>query len=72
VPSGPTSQVVTEFFKRLQDGKLSRAEALRQAQLAVMRQGRTPDGKSADYSNPFCWAAFVLMGEYRNHDDGIP
>jgi CHAT domain-containing protein/tetratricopeptide (TPR) repeat protein len=69
VPSGPTSQVVTEFFKHLQEGKTSRAESLRQAQLSVLRQGRTPDGKSADYSTPFCWAAFVLMGEYEDHND---
>jgi CHAT domain-containing protein len=71
VPSGPTSQVVTEFFKHLQEGKVSRAEALRQAQLTVLRQGRTPDGKPADYSTPFCWAAFVLMGEYENHNDSL-
>ena len=69
VPSGPTSQLVTEFFRRLKEGNVSRAEALRQAQLTVMRQGRTPDGQSTDYSSPFCWAAFVLMGEYENHID---
>jgi CHAT domain-containing protein/tetratricopeptide (TPR) repeat protein len=66
VPSGPTSQMVTEFFKGLKDGKVSRAEALRQAQLKVMRGGRTPDGKSADYSSPFCWAAWGLYGEWEN------
>ena len=65
VPTGPTCQLVTEFFKHLKEGKLDRAEALRQAQLTVMRSGRTADGKSADYSSPFCWAAFVLVGEYR-------
>jgi len=65
VPSGPTSQLVPEFFKQLQDGKMDKAEALRQAQLKVLRQGQALDGKSADYSSPFCWAAFVLMGEYR-------
>ena len=65
VPTGPTSQLVPEFFKKLKEGKVSRAEALRQAQLTVMRNGRSPDGKPADYSSPFSWAAFVLMGEYR-------
>jgi len=65
VPSGPTSQLVPELFKRLKEGKVDRAEALRQAQLAVLRQGRGPDGRAADYSSPFCWAAFVLIGEYR-------
>jgi hypothetical protein len=65
VPSGPTSQLVPEFFKQLKEGKLDRAEALRQAQLIVLRQGQGSDGKPADYSSPFCWAAFVLMGEYK-------
>jgi CHAT domain-containing protein len=65
VPSGPTGQLVTEFFKRLKEGKLDKAEALRQAQLQVIQQGQSPDGKTADYSDPFCWAAFVLMGEYK-------
>ena len=65
VPSGPTSQLVPEFFKRLKEGKVDRSEALRQAQLQVLRQGQGSDGKPTDYSTPFCWAAFVLMGEHR-------
>ncbi len=63
VPSGPTGQLVTEYFKRLKEGKTDRAEALRQAQLTVMCNGKTADGKAADYASPFCWAAFVLIGE---------
>jgi CHAT domain-containing protein len=65
VPSGPTGQMVTEFFKGLKEGKVDRAEAVRQAQLKVMREGRTPDSKTADYSSPFCWAAWGLYGEWR-------
>jgi CHAT domain-containing protein len=62
---GPTGQIVAEFFKNLKEGKMDRAEALRQAQLTVLRHGRSLDGKPADYSSPFCWAAFVLLGEYQ-------
>jgi CHAT domain-containing protein len=65
VPSDPTGQLVTEFFKGLKSGTMNRAEALRQAQLTVLRSGQTAQGKPADYSSPFCWAAFVLAGEYR-------
>jgi len=65
VPTGPTTQLVTEFFRHIKEGKLSRAEALRQAQLTVLREGRSPNGKPSDYSDPFCWAPFVLVGEYR-------
>lgn len=55
---------MTELFKRLKQGETDRAEALRQAQLTVMRNGKTADGKAADYASPLCWAAFVLIGEY--------
>ena len=65
VPTGPTGQLVTEFFKNLKAGKVNKAKALRQAQLKVMRQGRNPDGKTSDYSSPFCWAAFTLIGDWR-------
>ncbi|MCL4217211.1 MAG: CHAT domain-containing protein [Candidatus Hydrogenedentes bacterium] len=65
VPSGPTTQLVPEFFKHLEDGSVDRAEALRQAQLTVLREGRSLGGEPTDYSPPFCWAAFVLIGEYQ-------
>ena len=63
VPSPATRQLVTEFFKHLKEGKLDKAEALRQAQLTVMRSGREPKNQPADYSAPLYWGAFVLMGE---------
>jgi CHAT domain-containing protein len=56
---------VTEFFKNVKEGKVDRAEALRAAQLSVLRGGSSPEGRSADYASPFCWAAYVLVGEYR-------
>ena len=65
VPTGPTRQLVAEFFKQLKEGNVDRAEALRVAQLSVLRAASSSDGRSVDYSSPFCWAAFVLMGEYR-------
>lgn len=61
--SAATTQLVTEFFKPLKEGKADKAEALRQAQLTVMHSGRDLDGQSTDYSAPFYWAAFVLVGE---------
>jgi len=65
VPSGPTCQLVTEFFKEMKFGKYNKAEALRRAQLKVINEGTNPIGNSTNYSSPFCWAAFILMGEYR-------
>jgi len=64
VPSEPTGQLVMEFFKQLREGT-DKTEALRQAQLVVMRQGVYPKDRSISYSDPFCWAAFVLTGEWK-------
>jgi CHAT domain-containing protein len=57
-----TSQLMLEFHRRLrtQDAgrrTASKAEALRQAQLKLLR--------SNDYAHPFFWAGFVLVGDGR-------
>ena len=51
--SKATSQLMIEFHRRLIGG-LSAAEALRDAQLSVMRSGR--------YAHPFYWASFIVLG----------
>ncbi|MEW6279903.1 MAG: CHAT domain-containing protein [Candidatus Eremiobacterota bacterium] len=51
-----TATLMVEFYRQLSDGK-SKAEALRQAQLKVLREPR--------WSNPACWAAFELIGDWR-------
>ena len=48
-----TSELMAEFYKNLRS--MSRAEALQQAQLAMMNK----------YENPYYWGAFVLYGDYR-------
>lgn len=65
VPTEPTSMLTEKFFQLLKDGDMSRAEALRQAQLAVLDHGRKVQSKTSLHAEPFCWAAFELMGEYR-------
>ncbi|MEO0948528.1 MAG: CHAT domain-containing protein, partial [Cyanobacteria bacterium J06641_5] len=52
VPDEPTSKLMVEFYRNLDRG-LSKAQALRQAMLAV---------KSTD-PQPFSWAGFQLAGE---------
>lgn len=51
VPSQETSQLMGKFYSLMADG-LSKADALRQAKLSVMK----------DSPNPFYWGAFVLVG----------
>jgi CHAT domain-containing protein len=54
-----TREVMTEYYTGLKQG-LGRREALRQAQLAMLkRQGR---------SHPFYWASFIQSGEWKNLD----
>ena len=58
VPSGPTGELVTQFFRNLKDGKLSRPEALRAAQLSILK-------RAGQYVDPFYWGAWQLYGEWR-------
>ncbi|NUQ70519.1 MAG: CHAT domain-containing protein [Chthonomonadales bacterium] len=54
-----TRTLMVEFYRRLSSGspsKLSTAEALRQAQLAVARDPR--------YRHPYYWAPFILTGNW--------
>jgi CHAT domain-containing protein len=49
--------VMERFYSGLQSGAISKAEALRQARLTVMRT----DG----FARPFFWAPFILIGSWR-------
>ncbi|HIK30288.1 MAG TPA: CHAT domain-containing protein [Oscillatoriales cyanobacterium M59_W2019_021] len=52
-----TSELMSEFYHQLnRDDGISRAEALRQAQLALLDR--------TEYDHPFFWAPFVLVGNW--------
>jgi len=51
VPSEESQQLMTGFYRRMAEGQ-SKAEALRQSKLELMK----------DKPNPFFWAAFILVG----------
>lgn len=57
VDDAGTSQLMQHLYGNLRDGK-TRAQALREAQLAMLRGG----GALAD---PFIWSAFTLLGAWR-------
>ena len=50
-----TAELMVRFYRHLNDPTLSKAEALRQAQLEMIRKG--------DFSHPYYWAGFVLLGQ---------
>jgi CHAT domain-containing protein len=51
-----TQKLMTEFLRQWRSGK-SRVEALREAQLSLLRSG--------EHSSPYFWAAFTLTGQWR-------
>lgn len=48
-----TAELMTQFYRHLKDGQRSKADALRQAQLELIRAG----------AHPYFWAPFVLVGQ---------
>lgn len=51
-----TSSFMVEFYKQLAQSRVTKAEALRRAQLALLKQPR--------FKHPFYWAPFVLVGNW--------
>jgi CHAT domain-containing protein len=59
VPDRETKELMIQFYKNIQSGKMSRCQALRQASLEEMMIARQRYG----HANPFYWGAFVFLGE---------
>lgn len=57
VQDNSTTELITQFYNHLKQPNMTRAEALRQAQLSLLR--------SPDYQHPYYWAPFVLIGNWR-------
>lgn len=57
VPDETTNLLLQEFYKNIEQKKMTKVEALRHAQATV--------SQNPQYSHPFYWSAFVLYGEWR-------
>jgi CHAT domain-containing protein/Tfp pilus assembly protein PilF len=53
-----TADLMIAFHRRLKDGRLDKAAALRRAKLELITQGT--------FAHPYYWAPFVLVGETRS------
>jgi CHAT domain-containing protein len=51
-----TAELMVEFYRQLLQTEVSKAEALRQAQLRLLKQPQ--------YKHPYYWAPFVLVGNW--------
>lgn len=56
VNDSASSELVTEFYRQLRDAALSKADALRAAQLAMLQDGR--------FAHPVYWSPFLLIGNW--------
>lgn len=76
VDDAPTARLMAAFYDNLWRKKLSRAEALRQAQLDLLNEENLPGKRRGmEFStprqdknrrpSPYFWAAFVLSGDWR-------
>jgi CHAT domain-containing protein len=68
-----TGELMADFYRRWASGgsKVSKVEALRQAQLDLLQERVRPKPDLANpdaptsFAHPFFWAPFVLMGNWR-------
>ncbi|HEY9692994.1 MAG TPA: CHAT domain-containing protein [Oculatellaceae cyanobacterium] len=51
-----TGELMTEFYNNLIQKKINRAEAIKKAQISLLKDNK--------YNHPYYWAAFVLVGNW--------
>ena len=56
VSDGATASFMAAFYEAWQGGRISKVDALRQAQQLLIA--------SPNYHHPFYWAAFTLLGNW--------
>ncbi|HAA33493.1 MAG TPA: hypothetical protein DCE56_44450, partial [Cyanobacteria bacterium UBA8553] len=56
VSDAATAEVMTRFYRELADTTITKAEALRRAQVALLKDSR--------YQDPWLWAPYVLVGNW--------
>ncbi|AFY43408.1 tetratricopeptide repeat protein [Nostoc sp. PCC 7107] len=56
VSDGGTQALMNEFYTALKSGKITKAEALQKAQIALIT------GNNSEFNHPYYWSAFILIG----------
>jgi CHAT domain-containing protein len=66
VQDAGTARFMEEFYRaRGEERTMTKAEALRQAQLTLLQGRVRADNPRIDLAHPYYWAAFVLMGNWQ-------
>ncbi|NEO95535.1 MAG: CHAT domain-containing protein, partial [Moorea sp. SIO3G5] len=60
VNDASTAEFMNQFYQQLNNPQLTKAEALRNAQLAFLKK-KYPN---TDYHRPHIWAPFILVGNW--------
>jgi CHAT domain-containing protein len=63
VSDDATSRLMVRFYENLATGTMTKAEALRQAQISMIQVEDIPNNTSVDFY-PYYWSAFVLIGNW--------
>ena len=59
VNDASTAEFMIQFYQQLKNPQITKAEALRQAQLAFLNKY-----SDTDYNRPYHWASFILVGNW--------
>jgi CHAT domain-containing protein len=57
IDDAATAELIADFYRQLKTADRTRAQALRQAQLSLLRQEQ--------YRHPAYWAPFLLIGNWQ-------
>lgn len=58
-----TADLITEFYAKLRNSGMSKAQALQAAQLKLINAKQLPEINDK-YDNPYYWAPFILVGNW--------
>lgn len=66
VNDSSTAELMIRFYQQLQNPQLTKAEALRQAQLSFLQSSSSSEGASVadELARPYFWSPFILVGNW--------
>jgi len=65
VADNSTSKFMTNFYAQLQQPNIDKSQAVRNIQRAFINGEIAAEDPGKDYSHPYYWAPFILMGNWK-------